>query len=58
MRARQQLINEIGDAGSDSFEEEPKDAVGAVMAAADRPTLSTPAPSPSRRIHDNAALPP
>jgi hypothetical protein len=54
MRARQQLINEIGDAVPESLEEAPKDVV-AVIATADRPTLSTPSPSPSDRIRDNAA---
>jgi hypothetical protein len=55
MRARQQLINQIGDVVPESFKEEPRDRVDTVMTAADRPTLSTPPPSPSDRIRDNAA---
>jgi hypothetical protein len=55
MRARQQLISEIGDPVPESFEEEPRDVVGAVMAAAGRPTSSTPPPFASGRIRDNAA---
>jgi hypothetical protein len=55
MRARQQLINEIGNAVPESFEEEPRDRVDTVMTAADRPTSSTLPPSPSDRIRDNAA---
>ena len=55
MRARQQLITQIGDALPESFEEQPKDGVDTVMAMADRPTLSTPPPSSSDRIRDDAA---
>jgi hypothetical protein len=39
MRARQQLINEIGHAVSEGFEEGPKEVAGAVTAAADSPHL-------------------
>jgi hypothetical protein len=55
MRARQQLINEIDDTIPERAEDEPKEVRGAVITAADRPALSTPPPSPSDRIHDNAA---
>jgi hypothetical protein len=55
MRARQQLINEIGDAVPERSEDELKEVGGPVMTAAERPTLSTPPPSPSDRIRDNAA---
>ena len=55
MRARQQLINQIGDAILERSEDEPKEVGGPVMTAAERPTLSTPPPSPSDRIRDNAA---
>jgi hypothetical protein len=55
MRARKQLINEIGDAVPERSEDEPKEVGGPVMRAAERPTLSTPPPSPSDRIRDNAA---
>jgi hypothetical protein len=55
MRARQQLIKEIGEAVPESFEGEPEYVVGAVMAAAGRPISSTPPPSPPDRIRANAA---
>ena len=55
MRARQQLINQIGDAIPERSEDELKEVGGPVMTAAERPTLSTPPPSPSDRIRDNAA---
>ena len=55
MRARQQLINQIGDAIPERSEDEPKEVGGPVMTAAERPTLLTPPPSPSDRIRDNAA---
>ena len=54
MRCRQQLINELGDSMPATVEEEPKDVIGAIMAAPDRPTLATP-PPPSHRVRDNAA---
>jgi hypothetical protein len=54
MRARQQLINQIGDAIPERSEDEPKEVGGPVMTAAERPT-SIPPPSPSDRIRDNAA---
>jgi hypothetical protein len=54
MRARQQLINQIGDAIRERSEDEPKE-VGGIVMTAERPTLSTPPPSPSDRIRDNAA---
>ena len=55
MRARQQLINEIGETVPESFEGEPDYVGGAVMAAAGRPISSTPLPSPSDRHRANAA---
>jgi hypothetical protein len=55
MRARQQLINQICDAVPESVEEEPKDEVGAVMAAAGHPAKSSPPPPSPYCIRDNAA---
>ena len=55
MRARQQLINEIGETVPESFEGEPDYVVGAVMAAAGRPISPTPPPSPPGRIRAKAA---
>jgi hypothetical protein len=55
MRARQQLIKEIGEAVPESFEGEPEYVVGAVMAAAGRPISSTAPPYPPDRIRANAA---